>query len=69
MWWWPAPLWLQTKLGLVALLILHHMACYKLMRDLRDGKPPHSQLFYRMFNEVPGLFLLANVLLAVLKPF
>src|SRR5690242_13752532 len=37
-WWWPAPLWLHVKLGLVALLLLYHMACYKLMRDFRAGQ-------------------------------
>ncbi|MFI4921710.1 MAG: CopD family protein, partial [Gammaproteobacteria bacterium] len=30
-WWWPAPLWLQVKLSFVALLILYHFGCYKLM--------------------------------------
>jgi putative membrane protein len=68
-WWWPAPLWLQIKLGLVALLILYHFACYKLLRDFRAGRNRRSARFYRFFNELPSLFLLAIVLLAVLKPF
>lgn len=68
-WWWPAPLWLQTKLGLVALLILYHFGCYKLMLDFRAGRNQRSARFYRFYNEAPALFLLAIVLLAVLKPF
>ena len=68
-WWWPAPLWLQAKLGLVALLVLHHFACFKFMRDFRTGRNQRSARFYRFFNEAPGLLLLAIVLLAVLKPF
>jgi putative membrane protein len=68
-WWWPAPLWLQTKLGLVALLILYHFGCYKLMLDLRAGRASRSPRFYRLYNEVPSLFLLGIVLLVVLKPF
>lgn len=68
-WWWPAPLWLQTKLGLVVLLILYHFGCYKLMLDFRNGRARRSTRFYRFYNEVPGLFLLGVVLLAVLKPF
>ena len=67
-WWWPAPLWLQAKLGLVALLVLYHFACYRLMRDFRTGRNARGARFYRFFNEVPGLFLLAIVFLAVLKP-
>jgi protoporphyrinogen IX oxidase len=68
-WWWPAPLWLHVKLGLVALLILYHFACYKLLRDFRAGKNRRSARFYRLLNELPALLLIAIVLLAVLKPF
>lgn len=68
-WWWPAPLWLQVKLGLVALLILYHFGCYKLMLDLRAGCAARSARFYRVYNELPALFLLAIVFLVVLKPF
>ena len=68
-WYWPAPLWLQVKLGLVALLILYHFGCYRLMLDLRAGRAARSSRFYRLYNELPALFLLAIVLLAVLKPF
>ena len=66
--WWPAPLWLHVKLGLVALLILYHMLCYKLMRDLRSGRK-RSPRFYRLINEVPALLLLGVLYLVVLKPF
>ena len=68
-WWWPAPLWLQVKLGLVALLVLYHFGCYRLMLDLRAGRQARSTRFYRLYNELPALFLLAIVLLVVLKPF
>jgi putative membrane protein len=67
-WWWPAPLWLQIKLGLVALLTLYHLYCYRLMLDFRLGRPLKSARFYRLFNEVPALMLIGIVLLAVLKP-
>ena len=67
-WWWPAPLWLHVKLGLVALLLLYHMGCFKLMRDLRTGKSRRSPRFYRIYNEVPALLLLAVLLLVELKP-
>jgi protoporphyrinogen IX oxidase len=60
--------WLRVKLTLVAGLVLYHLWCYKLMRDFRDGRDSHSQRWYRIFNEVPTLFLIAIVLLAVVKP-
>ena|SRR5690242_13818127 len=61
-------LWLRVKLVLVAGLIVYHLWCRKLLGDLRDGRNTHSERWYRIFNEVPLLFLIAIVLLAVVKP-
>jgi len=61
-------LWLRVKLPLVALLVIYHLWCYGLLRDLREGRRVRSQRWYRMFNEVPGLLLIAIVVLAVVKP-
>ena len=61
-------LWLRVKLALVAALVVYHLWCYKLMRDLRDGRDSHSQRWYRIFNELPALLLIAIVVLAVVKP-
>ena len=60
--------WLRAKLMLVALLVGYHFWCYRLMLALRAGVNPHSQRWYRWFNELPGLLLLAIVILAVVKP-
>lgn len=60
--------WMRAKLLLVALLVGYHGACLQLMRALRAGDARHSQRWYRWFNEVPGLLLLAIVILAVVKP-
>jgi protoporphyrinogen IX oxidase len=60
--------WLRAKLLLVALLVGYHFWCYRLMLALRAGLNPHTQRWYRWFNEVPGLLLLAIVVLAVVKP-
>ena len=60
--------WLHAKLLLVALLVGYHFWCYRLMLALRAGVNPHSQRWYRWFNEAPGLLLLAIVILAVVKP-
>jgi len=60
--------WLRLKLLLVALLVGYHFWCYRLMLALRRGANPHSQRWYRWFNEVPSLLLIAIVILAVVKP-
>lgn len=60
--------WLRVKLVLVAALIGYHLWCYVLMRRLIQGRNHHSQRWFRVFNEVPGLLLIGIVLLAVLRP-
>ena len=67
-WFLPIPGWLDIKLGLVILLLLYHIHCYTLMRNFRLGRNRHSARFYRWFNELPSLLLVAIVLLVVLKP-
>ena len=61
--------WLRVKLLLVLLLIAYHVSCYKLMRDFAQNRNAHSARWYRGFNEVPSLLLIAIVVLAVVKPF
>jgi putative membrane protein len=61
--------WLRIKLLLVLLLIAYHGSCYKLMRDFAENRNRHSAKWYRGFNEIPSLLLIAIVLLAVVKPF
>jgi protoporphyrinogen IX oxidase len=60
--------WLYAKLALVALLVAYHAWCGKLLRDFSAGRNVHSHVWYRWFNELPALLLVAIVLLAVLKP-
>jgi putative membrane protein len=60
--------WLRVKLVLVVGLIVYHLWCRKLLHDLRDGRNTHSERWFRIFNEVPLLFLVAIVVLAVVKP-
>jgi len=61
--------WLRLKLGLVVLLIGYHVHCYRLLRDFARKRNTHSARWYRLFNELPSLLLVAIVLLVVLKPF
>ena len=61
--------WLRIKLALVLLVIFYHAYCYKLTRDFAQDRNARSARWYRGFNEVPSLLLVAIVLLAVVKPF
>jgi putative membrane protein len=61
--------WLHAKLTLVALLIAYHIACYRLLSAFRRDQNRRSERWYRIFNEVPALLLIAIVVLAVVKPF
>ena len=60
--------WLHLKLGLVFLLVLYHIYLGKLLRDFKQDRNIRSHTFYRFINEVPTFFLIAIVLLAVIKP-
>lgn len=62
-------LWLHLKLILVAVLIAFHALCCKLMLDFRRDRNRRGHRFYRVFNEIPALILIAVVILVVVKPF
>ncbi len=61
--------WLHAKLLLVALLVGYHHACGAMYKRFARGDNSRGHVFYRWFNEVPVLFLLAIVILVVVKPF
>ena len=61
-------LWLQIKLGLVALLVVYHVYLGVLVRKFKHDNSQHSHVFYRWVNEIPTAFLFAIVILAVVKP-
>jgi len=61
--------WMQAKLVVVALLIGYHHACGSLLKKFHRQQNRRSHVWFRWFNEVPVLLLLAGVALVVLKPF
>lgn len=61
--------WLHVKLGLVFLLVLFHLYLGKKLFDFKHNRNEHSHVFYRWINEVPVIFLVGIVVLAVVKPF
>jgi putative membrane protein len=61
--------WMHAKLFVVLLAIGYHHACWSLLRKFTAGRNTRSHRWYRWFNEVPVLLLLAAVVLVVVKPF
>lgn len=61
--------WLTLKLILVSVLVLYHIYCGKLLSDFKHDRNRHSHIWYRWFNEVPVIFLIGIIMLAVIRPF
>ena len=61
--------WLHAKLTLLALLLVYHFFCSKWLFDFKHDKNQRSHVYYRWMNEVPVVFLVAIIILAVVKPF
>ncbi|MDB5727688.1 MAG: putative rane protein [Noviherbaspirillum sp.] len=61
--------WLHAKLALVLLLIGYHHGCGVMLKKFENGRNTRSHNWYRWFNEVPVIALLAIVVLVVVKPF
>ena len=60
--------WFKAKLMLLLLLAGYHVYCGKLLQDFNHDRNSHSHVWYRWFNEIPVIFLIAIILLAVYKP-
>lgn len=61
--------WLHAKTTLVAGLVGYHLYCGHLVKEFAAGRNTRSHVWFRFFNEVPVLVLLAVVILVVVKPF
>lgn len=61
--------WMHAKLLVVALSLVYHHVCGRLLRQLDQGQSRHSHVWFRWFNELPVLLLLTAVVLVVVKPF
>lgn len=67
--WGAAHGWMHAKLALVAVLVGYHHACARLLRRFEQGTNRHGHVWFRWFNELPVLLLVAIVCLVVVKPF
>jgi putative membrane protein len=61
--------WLNVKLFLVLVLIAYHYYCGVLVKQFAADRNTRGHVFYRWFNEVPVLVLMAVVILVTVKPF
>jgi putative membrane protein len=60
--------WFQIKVLLLAGLFFYHYRCYRWIAELKVAVPTDDTRWLRWFNEIPVVFLLAIILLAVIKP-
>jgi len=61
--------WLHAKLAFVLALSAYHGLVARWVWFFRDDRNTHPARFYRMVNEIPALFMVAIVILVVVKPF
>lgn len=61
--------WLHAKLTLVAGLIVYHLMCRHFLQVFIADANTRSHTWFRVFNELPVLLLLAIVILVIVKPF
>jgi putative membrane protein len=67
--WGPGNGWMHAKLAIVVLVLGYHHACGRLLRKFEAGDVQRSHVWFRWFNEIPVIMLLAAVILVVVKPF
>ncbi len=65
--WFVASNWMHIKLLLLILLSGFTGSCGKMIKTHERGESKYSSFQYRLMNEIPTLFLLTIVLLAVFK--
>lgn len=61
-------IWLHIKLILLLFLLAYHILCAKYLLDFKNDRNRHTHIYFRWFNEIPVVFLLAIIFLAVIKP-
>ncbi|PZV14960.1 MAG: protoporphyrinogen oxidase HemJ [Leptolyngbya sp.] len=59
--------WMQIKLGFVLLLVGYHHYCKRIMKKLGANECKMTGQQFRWFNEIPTVFFVIVVMLAVFK--
>ena len=68
-WYWGFPLWVWSKLGLVALLAAHYGWTGRLVLRARKGIFTESDFWLRVFNEISVFGAIGVLIIVVFKPF
>ncbi len=61
--------WMHAKLLLIGVLLVFHVMCWQHLKNFRDDRNTRNHVYFRWFNEVPTVVLIAVVILVVVKPF
>lgn len=61
--------WVHVKLCLGLMLLAYQLYCGVLLRRFQDYSNAFSHRWYRVFNEIPVLLMVAALYLVVFKPF
>ena len=61
--------WLHVKLLLGAGLVIFHIMCGHYVKQFARKQNQRGHVYFRIFNEIPVVFLVAMVWLAIAKPF
>ena len=62
-------IWLPIKLVLVFALMGYHGFLAKQRKLFAAGERPKSEKFFRAINEIPAIFTIIIVIMAIVKPF
>ncbi len=66
---WEGQGWVHVKTMVGVLLVFYHLHCGSLLRAFAANRNRHSHKWYRFFNEIPVLMMIAALYLVIFKPF
>ena len=66
---WMVAGWMHAKLALVLVMSAVHGFYSKWRKDFEADRNTRSASYYRIWNEVPAVILIAIIVLVVIKPF
>jgi len=66
---WMVAGWMHAKLALVLVMSAVHGLYSKWRKDFEADRNTRSASYYRIWNEVPAVILIAIIVLVVIKPF
>jgi putative membrane protein len=61
--------WFHAKVLAVLLLSASHGLMARYVKQFARDANPHSSKYFRFFNEIPTLLMIAAVILVIVKPF